>query len=1090
MNNLKSLLTVPFSQENYKKFSANLLNHLESVPLRKNTDIPSMFKNTIHSYTVFGRYTDDDNQKVIVLSVKVKENSNAQKAQRNFIAYLLANDFLDYSAALVAYFDDHRKNWKLSFVTVEYEFGDNGVQLKFKPAKRFSFLVGQDEPTKTYVQQLSPLYQSNSNPTVEEISDAFSVSRLSKDFYEDYKTKYFELFDYLIGNKDFLNEANKLGYNGEEGEKKFTTTFCKKTLGQIMFLHFVQKKGWLGVSEKWGDGDKGYLLNSTKGFTDNYFNDFLEPLFYNALNAKRENDIYLNKKIPFLNGGLFQPIDNYDWKNTNFNIPNDYWFNEKETGLLNILSQYNFTVDEAGPEEQEVAIDPEMLGKIFESLLDTEDRSSLGAFYTPREIVHFMCEESLAARLSKALNLDYDSILNYVRYGDALKETSFIEEFAEDIDKCVGEFTIVDPAVGSGAFLVGMLNQIVKLRTNLLQYTDKKCNKYDLKLQTIQNSLYGVDLEYDAVEIAKLRLWLSLIVDQEANSSAPRPLPNLNFHLRVGNSLVDTFENIKLWNTRWRGTKKKAKVNYQTNIFNVDTVDMILERLKEAKVKFFNTSDEQEKQKLANKIEEEQMELIRSELVAKDKYDLYYQIEDMIKKKTKPFFIWELEFEEVFKNGDGFDIVIANPPYVQLQKNGGKLADELKDQGYKTFARTGDIYCIFYEKGLDILKSSGILCYITSNKWMRAGYGQKLRDFLAKNSNPLKLIDYGGNKIFESATVDVNTLIAAKEKNTGQTLAVTLDDGCINNLSDYIKQNGSLISYKNSDNWVVLNPLELSIKEKIEKEGTRLSDWNLSINRGILTGYNDAFIVDESVKNALITSDSKSAELIRPILRGKDINKYTYNFANLWIIFIPCGFTNKNRKGNDPEKWFKNTYPGIYSFLTNIEKQLSATRAKKSKGLYKRDDQGDYWWELRSCKYMDYFYEQNIAWQRITHENTFCLTSKNMVVLDSMAFINGAKEKTYYLLAILNSSIIKFWIKKNVPEYGNTGYRLSNQFVEQIPIPLSPKPELIDCINKIVVQIINNKTICSEEIDEIVFDLYGLNQDEKNYIKTKQYLKI
>ena len=599
--------------------------------------------------------------------------------------------------------------------------------------------------------------------------------------------------------------------------------------------------------------------------TGNYFNDFLEPLFYNALNAKRDNDEYLGKKIPFLNGGLFQAIENYDWENTDFEIPNDFWFNDKETGLLNVLSQYNFTVDEADPEEQEVAIDPEMLGKIFESLLDTNDRSSLGAFYTPREIVHFMCEESLAARLAKMLNLDYDSILNYVRYGDALKETDFIKGLAEDIDECVSEFTIVDPAVGSGAFLVGMLNQIVKLRTNLLELTNKKIDKYEIKLQTIQNSLYGVDLEYDAVEIAKLRLWLSLIVDQETNGDAPKPLPNLNFHLRVGNSLVDTFENIKLWNVRWRGSKKEAKADLQMNLFNTDTVEVILKRLKDAKVKFFNTSDEHEKQKLSRQIELEQMELIRSELVAQGKYDVFYRIEDMIKNKTKPFFIWELEFEEVYKN-DGFDIVIANPPYVQLQKDGGKLANELKDQGYATFARTGDIYCIFYEKGLNLLKDKGILCYITSNKWMRAGYGEKLRGYLADNCNPLKLIDYAGNKIFESATVDVNTLIACKEKNKGKTLAVTVDDGCTRNLSDYIKQNSSEISFTNSENWVILNPIELSIKKKIEQYGTKLQDWNLSINRGILTGYNDAFIIDEATKNSLITADPKSAELIRPTL--------------------------------------------------------------------------------------------------------------------------------------------------------------------------------------------------------------------------------
>ena len=670
--------------------------------------------------------------------------------------------------------------------------------------------------------------------------------------------------------------------------------------------------------------------------------------------------------------------------------------------------------------------------------------------------------------------------MNYVRYGDALKETDFIKGLAEDIDECVSEFTIVDPAVGSGAFLVGMLNQIVKLRTNLLELTNKKIDKYEIKLQTIQNSLYGVDLEYDAVEIAKLRLWLSLIVDQETNGDAPKPLPNLNFHLRVGNSLVDTFENIKLWNVRWRGSKKEAKADLQMNLFNTDTVEVILKRLKDAKVKFFNTSDEHEKQKLSRQIELEQMELIRSELVAQGKYDVFYRIEDMIKNKTKPFFIWELEFEEVYKN-DGFDIVIANPPYVQLQKDGGKLANELKDQGYATFARTGDIYCIFYEKGLNLLKDKGILCYITSNKWMRAGYGEKLRGYLADNCNPLKLIDYAGNKIFESATVDVNTLIACKEKNKGKTLAVTVDDGCTSNLSDYIKQNSSEISFKNSENWVILNPIELSIKKKIEQNGTKLQDWDLSINRGILTGYNDAFIIDEATKNSLITADPKSAELIRPILRGKDIKRYTYDFANLYLI---CTFPSKHY---DIDK-----YPAIRDYLLSFDKRRLAQTGEKNidgiKGFNARKKTSNKWFETQDqINYSDDFFEQNIAWQRITHMNTFCLTKENTVILDSMAFINGAKENAYYLLAVLNSSLVKFWMKKNVPEYGSSGYRFSNQFVTQIPIPYMPNLEIKSKIEEYVNLFFEGEDTTTQ-IDDLVYKLYNLKDSEIDYIKLEKYL--
>ena len=1064
MENIKSLLTVPFSSINYRKFSSNFLNEVDLVPLQENTDIPSMFKNAIHSYTVFGTYQDNEGKNIIILSVKVKDYSNAQKAQRNFVAYMLENKFDDYNAALVAYFDDYRKNWKLSFVTVEYEIGENGIELKFKPAKRFSFLVGEDEPTKTYVQQLSPIYESIQNPTVSQISDAFSVSRLSKDFYEEYKKKYFELYDYLRKSANFIHEANNIGYRGEDNENKFTTTFCKKTLGQIMFLHFIQKKGWLGVTSTWGDGDKSYLLNSTYKFNGNYFNDFLEPLFYNALNAKRQDDEYLGKKIPFLNGGLFQPIENYDWKNTNFNIPNTYWFNSDETGLLDVLSQYNFTVDESDPEEQEVAIDPEMLGKIFESLLDTNDRASLGAFYTPREIVHFMCEESLAARLSKVLNLDYDSILNYVRYGDALKETNFIEEFAEDIDECVSKLTIVDPAVGSGAFLVGMLNQIVKLRSNLLQYTDKNLSKYELKLQTIQNSLYGVDLEYDAVEIAKLRLWLSLIVDQETNGKAPKPLPNLNFHLRVGNSLVDTFENIKLWNVKWRGTKKEAKVNLQMNLFNTETVESILKRLKDAKLKFFDTSDEKEKTKLSNQIEIEQMELIRSELVAQGKFDLYNQIEEMIKNKTKPFFIWELEFEEVFKHNKGFDIVIANPPYVQLQKNGGKLANELKDQGYQTFIRTGDIYCIFYEKGIDLLTDKGILCYITSNKWMRAGYGEKLRGYLANYCNPLKLIDYGGNKIFESATVDVNTLLACKEKNEGKTLAVTVDNGCTNNLSDYLQQNYTVNNFSDSNNWVLLNSIESSIKEKIENNGVPLGEWDIAINYGIKTGYNDAFIIDEATKNTLIAADPKSAELIRPILRGKDIKRYTYNFANLWLIYIPWHFPLQNDpsiKGasKKAETEFKKQYPAMYSYLETHKEKLSK-RNKAETGIRYE------WYALQrwGSNYWDDFNKQKLVWTPVNSEYKFSIVPEGYYFNNSIFMITG--NNLLYLCGILNSKLYQNYFRMMFTN-GNYNYG-SAASIKKIPIiklPKKPYKESESIVKKILSE--NNNEL-SSQIDLVI----------------------
>ena len=264
-------------------------------------------------------------------------------------------------------------------------------------------------------------------------------------------------------------------------------------------------------------------------------------------------------------------------------------------------------------------------------------------------------------------------------------------------------------------------------------------------------------------------------------------------------------------------------------------------------------------------------------------------------------------------------------------------------------------------------------------------------------------------------------------------------------MSDYIKQHGSNMKFNNSDNWTILSSIEISIKTKIEKYGTKLSDWNISINRGILTGYNDAFIIDEATKNTLITSDPKSAELIRPILRGKDINRYHYNFAKLWIIYIPCGFTNHKRNNEKPEEWFKNTYPSIYHHLVDVENELSKTRSSKSKGLYKRDDQGEYWWELRSCKYLDDFYKQKLVWTPVNSEYKFTIIPENYFFNNSIFMITG--DDLYYLCGILNSTLYKKYFEVNFTK-GNYNYGSASS-LKKLPILKLPK-EKYEIITELV----------------------------------------
>lgn len=305
-------------------------------------------------------------------------------------------------------------------------------------------------------------------------------------------------------------------------------------------------------------------------------------------------------------------------------------------------------------------------------------------------------------------------------------------------------------------------------------------------------------------------------------------------------------------------------------------------------------------------------------------------------------------------------------------------------------------------------------------------------------------------------------------------------------MSDYLQQHYSEIKFDSSDNWILLNPIEISIKNKIEQYGTPLSEWDIQINYGIKTGYNDAFIIDESTKNALIASDPKSGELIRPILRGKDIKKYSYDFANLWIIYIPCGFTNINKTGR-AEEWFSNNYNAIYTYLVKTEEELSKNRSSKSKGLYKRDDQGDYWWELRSCKYMDDFNKQKIIYPETT-QGAYFIVDNNKYVADKTCFILTGNN-LYYLVAILSSTLYEYSYKKifSSVELGTSGYQYNKHALVKLPVILPKRIDKIyvDEIEKLASDILNNNFNEStyKKIDRLVFDLYSISDDEIEYLR-------
>ena len=559
----------PYSLKNFVDFSRELFTGLKIFST--NPKIPTQnFSEHIKEFYKLGMQNN-----IAIYAVNLQKNKSVERSrsvQRNFVKTLLENEISVDGAIAAFYSDSAPEKWR------------KGAEIKITPAKRYSYLVGENEPCETARQQLFPLFENDSTLiSLDDLENAFSVERVTKEFFDKYAEKFYQVKNILENNSEFQTESKLHGFTAEQ--------FTKKLLGQIVFLYFLQKKGWLGVEKNadWGTGSPNFMrkiFQENESTGKNFFDEVLEPLFYTALNVDRtrQNDLYpkLNLRIPFLNGGLFEELDNYDWQKNNFSIPNEIFSNVKEKerdadGILDIFDRYNFTINEDEPTEREVAIDPEMLGKVFENLLDVSDRKSKGAFYTPREIVHYMCRETLISFLVEKSKISEGAIRNFILYGDYFKDAD-ISNFAEnktlqiseeifspakkinrlaELDKFLQDVKVADLAVGSGAFPLGMLNEITKAREVLATYLNlgksEKISRrlYDLKIETIKNSIFACDIEPSAVDIAKLRLWLSIVIEDEPTNDAknfkPNPLPNLDCNIICGNSLLDEFEGVKLF---------------------------------------------------------------------------------------------------------------------------------------------------------------------------------------------------------------------------------------------------------------------------------------------------------------------------------------------------------------------------------------------------------------------------------------------------------------------------------------------------------------------------------------------------------------
>jgi adenine-specific DNA-methyltransferase len=610
--------------------------------------------------------------------------------------------------------------------------------------------------------------------------------------------------------------------------------------------------------------------------------------------------------------------------------------------LFEFLNAYDFSSEgsEDIQEDNKTLINASVLGLIFEKINGYKD----GSFFTPGFITMYMCRETLRKSVVQKFNeLKNWNCTNLEDLYDKIEDRTEANAIVNSIKICdpaVGSGHFLVSALNE---MIAIKNDLkilqdrdfkrlkeyqVEVVNDELVVTDEDGglfeynpnNKESQRIQEtlfhekqtiIENCLFGVDINPNSVKICRLRLWIELLKNAYyKNPTELETLPNIDINIKNGNSLVSRFAldadlKTALKSSKWtidsyriavstyrNADSKEQKREMEQLIADIKSDfrseislnDPKVKKLRKLSGDLFQMTNQGQLFEMSKK--EKSVWNKRVETLTKESKKLEAEIEEIKANKIyENAFEWRFEFPEVLNDdGDfiGFDVVLGNPPYVQLQKM-GKESDDLGRMGFETFAKTGDIYSLFYELGYNVLKQSGLLTYITSNKWMRAGYGENTRKFFVEKTNPLVLIDFGGVQIFDSATVDTNILMLSKESNQFKTLACVVKDKALKDLSDYVRQNAHFTNFETSS-WVVLSPIEMQIKRKIEEKGTPLKDWDIRINYGIKTGFNEAFIIDGAKRKELIEQDPKSDEIIRPLLRGRDIKRYSHEFADLYMI--------------------------------------------------------------------------------------------------------------------------------------------------------------------------------------------------------------
>lgn len=1016
-------------------FGEERFEDMYDVDALDNEDLQAMAQRTgIKSAILYG-LVQIGTTEIYIYDVTVSDRV-IMRRNRVGIQQLIRKIMETYTSAFIIfhYEDSESWDWRFSFCQKD----DKEVT----EAKRYTFLLGPDQSCRTAAENFQKLINKHGEISRDDIVQAFDVAALSDEFFGKYKAQYEKFCNYIYDN---CEDESLFGYEFAEWDEKLIRDYVKKLLGRIVFLHFLQKKGWLGVplDGEWGDGDKQFMKHlfeaSSQKQKDNYLDCVLEPLFAEALNTLRTDDIFdlkvkgfRNIRIPYLNGGLFER-DMLDEPKSTF--PASYF-----DDLFEFFYQYNFTIDENDPNDAEVGIDPEMLGRIFENLL--EDNKDKGAFYTPKEIVQYMCRESLIAYLQT--DVKKDSACNTIRQFVSSYDASLLpEELKEVLDKKLKDVKICDPAIGSGAFPMGLLRELYNYRKAIEGIDDEKA--VNIKTHIIQNNIYGVDIEKGAVDIARLRFWLALIVDEQA----PHALPNLDFKIMQGNSLLEQFEGVDLsgMSLNEQEQKRTRKGKAWQAYFAFDEQDA-LANIQHAIKEYYNSDNHAQKVVLRNVINENVRNYI---LTLKGcTPDIRQKIKELPIPNDK-FFLWHIYFKEVFDKG-GFDIVIGNPPYINVQL----MSEEdktLYKKLFSSFFKRCDIFALFIENGLSLSSSDGILTYIIPSVIHSNLSYQKIRDMIL-NKHWLAEVCYTGGKVFNAPTVDTTIIRCNKHGNDKIILKDAVNFSCHKIYEvdkDYFSQFQNVISIGERN----------TIYDKLFNKDFITIGSAFTVFQGIVTGNNPAFIF-ENEDDAL--AHGVDTVLLHPLCHGRDIGRYEIKSRERRILYIDNSIDIED-------------YPNTKKWLLDFKEQLSKRREAK-KGVISW--YGLQWPRVKS----ELDIKEKILIQRTRNEALkqriiATIDEEGVYGMEGIYFIITKDEgvSLYFLLGILNSKLMNYLFATKF-----LNLAIKAEYLKQVMIPSASDKNIITLVKEILqTKRMNSGTDTSSlehEIDQLVYQLYGLTDEE------------